>query len=721
MAVNTNDCEHGFPQFLCVRCEGSDRSGPVASSTSLPGAAGSDSEEQIKIADHVIFDTIAAAEEVHDPLDGLVEKTAGDPGAPFTPDVMAALAALKKDDRAAFEALRARLKSAGCRVTALDGAIAEESGDVGGRGPTQADILVGLAQTAEPFHAPDGTGFADLDVNGHRETWPIRSKGFRRWLTRRFYEETGGAPSSEALQSALNVIEAKAHFDGPEREVHIRIGGFEGRLYLDLADKTWRAVEIDATGWRVIENPPVRFRRAAGMKPLPVPVTGGSIEALRPFLNVKSDNDFVLVVAWALAVLRNRGPYPVMVLSGEQGSAKSTLLAILRSLLDPNTAPLRALPREDRDLFIAASNGHVLAFDNVSGLPAWISDTLCRLATGGGFAVRQLYTDDDEILFDATRPVILNGIEEIVTRPDLADRAVFLTLQPIPEEHRRSGAGIMGRVRGRATAHPWCAARRGGGGPQAVARDTAGEAAPHGGFRAVGDGLRDRRCGPPAPSRRPIPAIATRRSRVSSTPIRLPLPCGLSWRSRRLSRQQSRRLRRCRRGRCGRCGRELPRNFWAPLSRWWGSASPSRRTGLIALGHCRAGCGGLRPSCARSASISPSRRKKAGRGRGPSPSPALFPRQKSRGNLRPHRPNRPPIREMPIPAMVSRLSRARTQNCDADANPRRADGSGQGDDQTVRGNSLENNALDAADGADANPPPQSSPEKTVKPGWSTRL
>ena len=145
----------------------------------------------------------------------------------------------------------------------------------------------------------------------------------------------------------------------------------------------------------------------------------------------------MLVVAWALACLRNRGPYPVIVLSGEQGSAKSTFSAILRALLDPNTAPLRALPREDRDLFIAASNGHVLAFDNVSGLPAWISDTLCRLATGGGFAVRQLYTDQDEVLFDATRPVILNGIEDIVTRPDLADRALFLTLEPIPEELRR--------------------------------------------------------------------------------------------------------------------------------------------------------------------------------------------------------------------------------------------------------------------------------------------
>jgi hypothetical protein len=322
-------------------------------------------------------------------------------------------------------------------VTELDDAIAKENGDTGGRRPTQADILIGLAQSAELFHDADGTGFADRDIDGHRETWPISAKGFRRWLARRFFEVTGGAASSEAMHSALNVIEAKAHFDAPERMVHIRVGGLDGRLYLDLSNATWQAVEIDAIGWRVIDNPPVRFRRTAGMKPLPMPVPGGSVETLRPFLNVQSDVAFVLVVAWALAVLRNRGPYPVMVVSGEQGSAKSTFVAVLRALLDPNTAPLRALPREDRDLFIAAKNGHVLAFDNVSGLPTWISDTLCRLATGGGFAVRQLYTDQDEVLFDATRPVILNGIEDIITRPDLADRAVLLTLEPIPEDRRR--------------------------------------------------------------------------------------------------------------------------------------------------------------------------------------------------------------------------------------------------------------------------------------------
>ena len=378
-----------------------------------------------------------------DPLEGLIEKTATDPGAAFRPAVLERLVALEKDDRAAFEALRAELKSAGCRMKALDEAIEEENGDTGGgRRPSQADVLIALAQSAELFHAPDGTGFADLDISGHRETWPIRSKGFRRWLARCFYEATGGAPSSEALQSALNVIEARAHFDAPELAVHIRVGGLNDRLYLDLGDQSWRAVEIDATGWRIIDSPPVRFRRAAGMQPLPMPMSGGSVEKLRSFLNVKTDADFVLAVSWLLAAFRDCGPYPVLVLSGEQGSAKSTFSALLRALLDPNTAPLRALPREDRDLFIAANNGHVLAFDNVSGLRDWISDTLCRLATGGGFAVRQLYTDQDEVLFDAARPVILNGIEDIVARPDLADRALFLTLEPIPESRRRPEAEL---------------------------------------------------------------------------------------------------------------------------------------------------------------------------------------------------------------------------------------------------------------------------------------
>ena len=178
----------------------------------------------------------------------------------------------------------------------------------------------------------------------------------------------------------------------------------DGRIYLDLADDRWRAVEIGPDGWQVITCPPVRFRRAAGMLPLPMPMRGGSIEALTSFFNLPTRSDFVLVVAWLLAALRHGGPYPLLAVSGEQGSAKTVLSKILRALIDPNAAPVRTAPREERDLFIAAGNGHLLAFDNLSDLPAWISDALCRLASGGSFAVRQLYTDRDEVLFQAARP-----------------------------------------------------------------------------------------------------------------------------------------------------------------------------------------------------------------------------------------------------------------------------------------------------------------------------
>jgi hypothetical protein len=131
-----------------------------------------------------------------------------------------------------------------------------------------------------------------------------------------------------------------------------------------------------------------------------------------------------------------------LAISGEQGSAKTVLCKLLKALVDPNAAPVRALSREERELMIAANNGYLLAFDNLSGLPGWLSDALCRLASGGSFAARQLYTDDEEVLFQAARPILLNGIEDLISRPDLGDRAIFLTLTPIGEGERRSEAEL---------------------------------------------------------------------------------------------------------------------------------------------------------------------------------------------------------------------------------------------------------------------------------------
>src|SRR5246127_857363 len=303
-------------------------------------------------------------------------------------------------------------------------------------------MLIDTALCEELFHTATGTAFADIVVDGHRETWPIRSKRFRSWLRRRDYKATGGAASAAEIRSALDLLEARAQFDGPERAVHIRIAEHAGHIYLELADECWRAVDIGPDGWRVIGCPPVRFRRPAGMLRLPEPQQGGSIEALNSFLNLASRDDFVLIVAWLLAALRPGGPYPLLAISGEQGSAKTVLSKFLKALIDPNAAPVRSLSREERELMIAANNGYLLAFDNLSGLPVWLSDALCRLASGGSFAVRQLYSDDEEVLFEAARPILLNGIEAVVSRPDLGDRAIFLTLASIAEADRRSEAAL---------------------------------------------------------------------------------------------------------------------------------------------------------------------------------------------------------------------------------------------------------------------------------------
>ena len=315
-----------------------------------------------------------------------------------------------------------------------------------GSGGSQATKLVQLAGDCgvELFHDVEGTAFASVPVEGHSETWPIHNRGFRRWIAHTYYRKHSGAPNTQALNDALGVIEGEALYGGAEHDVFVRVGAIgdagdaDFAIFLDLADPAWRAVRIDATGWTIVDHPPVRFRRPGGMHPLPTPEQGGTIDELRNFVNVESEGDFALIVSWLVAAYWPSGPYPILALHGEQGSAKSTCAKLLRSLIDPNAAPLRSSPREVRDLMIAAQNGWALVFDNVSRIREWTSDALCRMSTGGGFSTRELYTDADEVILDATRPIMLTGITELGDREDLLDRTIQVVLPTIPEQRRKT-------------------------------------------------------------------------------------------------------------------------------------------------------------------------------------------------------------------------------------------------------------------------------------------
>jgi hypothetical protein len=312
--------------------------------------------------------------------------------------------------------------------------LAEQQETEGGKRPKQADVLIELAGAATLFRtpAPDRDAFADIAVDGHRETHRVRGQAFRLWLRHRYFEKTKAGVNSDALQVAVETIAAKAMFEGAEQDVHVRVAEFAGAIYLDLGDPAWRAIRVSKDGWAIVARPPVRFLRSPSMRPLPTPVQGGSIELLRPFCNLP-DSGFVLFVAILLAGLRPGSNYPVPTITGEQGCGKSSLARVLVRLIDPRVPEHRSMPRSEEDLLVAAKSQHVLAFDNVSGLGEWLSDAICRLSTGGGAGKRKLYTDEDEVLFSGRRLVTLNGIEDVAIRPDLVDRAVMLALEPIAE------------------------------------------------------------------------------------------------------------------------------------------------------------------------------------------------------------------------------------------------------------------------------------------------
>jgi hypothetical protein len=306
---------------------------------------------------------------------------------------------------------------------------------------TTAQRLVTLAEECERFHDQRGDGYLRLCVNGHLETWPVRSKSFREWLARQFYDETGKVAGSQAIQDALSVIEGKCRFESTERTLSVRVASdveSTGKVWIDLTDSEWQAVCVDATGWRIEQEPPPLFRRYQVAAAHILPERGGDIEDLRQFLNVKDDHAWTLLVAWLVAALMPEIPHPILLAHGEQGSAKSSLVRMLGLLIDPSRVRERSEPGEVREWVQMADHSWMICLDNVSRLPDWLSDALCKAVTGDGFSKRMLYTDNEDVIYEFRRVIALTGIEVVASRADLLDRCLLLGLLPIAPNQRRS-------------------------------------------------------------------------------------------------------------------------------------------------------------------------------------------------------------------------------------------------------------------------------------------
>lgn len=326
------------------------------------------------------------------------------------------------------------------------------------RGKASELLISGLAN-AEFFH--DGErAYIELEIDNEipddgdssrpltrREVFAVESKAFRRYLGKQFYSETSKIAGAQAIDDAVSAVVGECLYSGSSNHVYTRIAGSMDEVSVDLCDGTGRVVGITQDGWVLGDSGRGgrKFVTRSGMEPLPVPTTGGDLEDFRKLVNIQERSTWVLLLGWIVGCFHPTGPYPVLSISGGHGSGKSTLCEMVRQLVDPTDTPLRSPPDNERDLMIAGSNSHILSFDNVSKFSPDMSDALCRISTGGGFATRELYSNDEERRFNEVKPVLLNGIGDILSREDLRNRAIILPLNPIGQERRLSESEIWAK------------------------------------------------------------------------------------------------------------------------------------------------------------------------------------------------------------------------------------------------------------------------------------
>lgn len=305
-----------------------------------------------------------------------------------------------------------------------------------GAGRSTADRLVELGRQRYAFgQSLEGEPFA-VAKDGLRIARMLRgqSGSLRSDLAAAYLEAHGKTPTQSALADAVCALEGLA-LNEPRHPLYVRFAAADGVLWVDLGDATGRAVMVTAEGWQVDTAPQVLFRRSALTGALPEPVPG-DLRDWRRFLNV-TDEAWALLAGCLVSTFYPDIPHPILALTGEQGSAKTTTARQYVDLCDPSAAPLRTAPRDIGEWVTVAAGSAVIGLDNVSSIPSWLSDALCRAVTGEGFASRQLYTDGDIVVKAFRRCIMLNGIELGALSADLVDRAAFVELQRIPADRRR--------------------------------------------------------------------------------------------------------------------------------------------------------------------------------------------------------------------------------------------------------------------------------------------
>lgn len=374
-----------------------------------------------------------AAAEATDPqaiVRDALARLPGDKAAIYEDEVIEALRVIRRKSEAEYARLIANVKGQRTRLDKLTKGEGEQP-------DSPQDMVLAVArQHATYAHTAEGAGVALIEIEGRQEVHLLNSSGFDRWLRGQVYAGHKVGIPDQAMKTAIATLGAVGTFEGPEVQTHLRCAKQGNAYYLDLCDDGWRAVRIAAGEWSLLDRSPVHFIRTAGARPLPQPGARGNVNLLWKHLNVLKDAR-PLVVTWLLDAMRPDTPYPVLEVTGEMGSSKSTTQRRLRALIDPVAVPLRGAPKCVEDIHIAAANAQVCSFENLSSLSQDMQDALCILSTGGGYATRQLYTNGEEHVITSKRPVMLNGINGVATAPDLIERVITVELPTIAAAKRQ--------------------------------------------------------------------------------------------------------------------------------------------------------------------------------------------------------------------------------------------------------------------------------------------
>lgn len=277
--------------------------------------------------------------------------------------------------------------------------------------------------------------FATVEINGFKRTMKISSTEFKSYLRIKVCKNVAARAT---IDTAVDHLSSICTCNDTIKLVHYRVASLDDDIYIDIGDQSYRAIKISASGWQIVTDPPVKFIRTQSTSELPIPikVEDESILDLRKFFPVMADEDFIMLVSWLASAFAPKGPYAILILNGAQGSGKSTLVRLIRSLIDPSKSSNRMIPNNQRDIAIYAINSWVMDFDNITNYSNSISEILCSIATKGTFATRILYSDDGEMVFPIMRPIILSGINHLQPESDLAQRAVVINLQSMKENKR---------------------------------------------------------------------------------------------------------------------------------------------------------------------------------------------------------------------------------------------------------------------------------------------